>query len=317
MRCALEWTKHIDCFKAISHLPVGLKMYGARLGMDSIAELPLDPDKELVTVQQIEDLKAYNANDLRLTAEFYKQVLPNIEMKAGLCRTLGVDLRTARFSQIAERVIYSKVQASRRATDEVPERWRWTPPKFMGFKTPVLRELLQEITDSDFVLDKKGMYRVRQSIKDRRIPVGEAVYQIGVGGLHSVDAPQVHLADGETRIFEYDVQSYYPSLINALQIRPLKYGQDFNRLYEKMYQKRMTAVAEGDSTTAGQLKLVLNAFGGKLGNRHSNLYSPERICKYDDDRAAGASDAGRTIGSVWRFKCHFRQYGQRDDRHQH
>ena len=273
MKRAVVYENHIDTFKAISHMPVGLKMYGARLGFETIEDLPFDPDEEIQTVQQMLEVQAYNCNDLDLTAEFYHAVKENIRLKNELTKTLGVKLRTARFSQIAERVIDTKIRPSHDKS-QITEKWKYQPPEFLKFETGLLKGLLVDIMDSEFQLDKSGIYRIRQSIRDRRILVGNLIYQIGVGGLHSVDGPTVYQQEGNKRILEYDVRSYYPSLIDVLQIRPLQYGADFNRLYRKIYDSRIRAVEQGDDSLAAQLKLVLNAFGGKLGSRHSILYSP-------------------------------------------
>jgi len=97
---------------------------------------------------------------------------------------------------------------------------------------------------------------------------------MGIGGLHSTESGQL-VKVGDGILCEYDVASYYPSIVLQQKLSPKSMGEDFLELYQSFVTRRLKAKADGDKVTADTLKIFLNGSYGKLGNKYSSLYAPE------------------------------------------
>lgn len=73
-------------------------------------------------------------------------------------------------------------------------------------------------------------------------------------------------------IRNYDVSSYYPSLI--IKNHYLSRNVPYPEVYEDVYHKRIAAKKAGDKATANALKLVLNTTYGAQLNQYNDLYDP-------------------------------------------
>lgn len=100
-------------------------------------------------------------------------------------------------------------------------------------------------------------------------PVGTTTISLGVGGLHSADAPGVV----EGPLLDLDVASYYPSLIAGEGIAPPQLA-DFSARVGRLMERRLAAKRQGDQIASGSLKIVINSLYGQLGNNRSGLFSP-------------------------------------------
>lgn len=99
--------------------------------------------------------------------------------------------------------------------------------------------------------------------------VGGVELGLGVGGLHSADAPG--MVDGP--ISDLDVASYYPGIIVADRIAPAGFAAFPDRVRAVM-EGRLAAKRSGDTVAANALKIVVNSLYGQLGNHRSTLFAP-------------------------------------------
>jgi len=148
---------------------------------------------------------------------------------------------------------------------------RYKDPKIVSFTSPDLQTIFKKLLDHNFELSSK--IKMPKWLKDSKIKIGDSTYQMGIGGLHSTEKSQLVEA-GDGILCEYDVASYYPSIILEQQLSPKSMGKDFLELYQDIVTRRLKAKAEKDMVTANTLKIVLNGSYGKLGNKYSSLYAP-------------------------------------------
>jgi hypothetical protein len=80
-------------------------------------------------------------------------------------------------------------------------------------------------------------------LKDTKIKLGGAEYNMGIGGLHSCEKSQLVRADGGI-LCELDVASYYPSIILQQKLSPKTMGKDFLELYQGIVTRRLEAKAK-------------------------------------------------------------------------
>jgi hypothetical protein len=112
-------------------------------------------------------------------------------------------------------------------------------------------------------------------LRKQRIRIGSTEYQMGIGGLHSCEKGQSVVAKDNQILADFDVASYYPSIILKLKLSPENMGADFLRIYQDIVTERLQAKARGDKLTADTLKIVVNGSFGKLGSMYSALYAPQ------------------------------------------
>jgi hypothetical protein len=121
------------------------------------------------------------------------------------------------------------------------------------------------------------------------VSIGNSVYKLGMGGLHSNEKKAAHIATEEIIIADNDVESFYPRIILNQRLFPPHLGEAFLQVYEHIVNTRIHAKAEaakakkaGDKagakrwkTIADSLKITINGSFGKLGNKYSTLYAPQ------------------------------------------
>jgi DNA polymerase elongation subunit (family B) len=276
----LEGLDHIDLIE-VAPAKASLKLYGGRLHTPKLQDLPIEPH-ESIPEDRRQDIIDYCLNDLRLTAELYRSLLPQIELRARMGEQYGMDLRSKSDAQIAEAVIVSEVERARGKPVERPTIkdgtvYRYAPPAWLTFTSEPLRALLEDIRRAEFIVQANGAVREPDELLGRTVTIGAGVYRLGIGGLHSSETCQAVEVDEDYVLLDRDVASYYPSIILRLGLAPEQMGQAFLRVYQSIVDRRLAAKAAGDKVTADTLKICVNGSFGKLGSKYSKLYSPDLL----------------------------------------
>lgn len=272
---------HIDLIELVALSP-SLKLLAGRLHAKRMQDLPFAPGT-ILTPDQITILRWYCINDLSNTKLLYEELLPDIELREKMGIRYKLDLRSHSDAQIAEAVISSEIkrmtgQKYLPKPDINPgDSFKFNTPAFLNFKTPLLKWVLQEVQNCNFVVSDDGNIGMPAELTDLRIKIANAEYRMGIGGLHSSEKVAAHVSDENTVICDRDVASFYPRIILLLGLAPAHLGQYFLAVYDNLVNERLTAKNAGNKTTADSLKIVVNGSYGKLGNQYSALYSPQLL----------------------------------------
>jgi hypothetical protein len=271
---------HIDIIDVVPG-QASLKVYAGRMGYRKLQELPIDPSAH-ISPEQREVLRQYCINDLRVTDELYKAVEKQVALRVEMGAEYGVDLRSKSDAQIAETVLKSEIERVSNKTLRAPKiadtaTFRYLDPKIISFKSATLNEIFSRILDHKFGLSPNGSIALPDWLKDTRIAVGGSEYQMGIGGLHSCEKSQSVYAGSTHILADFDVASYYPSIILQQDIAPDNMGDDFTAVYKSIVERRIAAKRSGDKVTADTLKIVVNGSFGKLGSKYSALYAPNLL----------------------------------------
>lgn len=176
-------------------------------------------------------------------------------------------------------------------------------PDYIEFVTPQMQDFLRLVRSVDFMVsdkeeavilgldgaeDFKTGVQIPPELKGRNIPIGNSVYRVGIGGLHSQESSVQHIVvPGVCSLYTADVDSYYPSLILNAGMSPKQLGRTFLEIYRGMLDQRLAAksklkvLTKSDAeyaetkTMEGGFKIVLNGTFGKLFSRYSIFYAPE------------------------------------------
>jgi hypothetical protein len=271
---------HIDIIDVVPG-QASLKVYAGRMGYRKLQELPIDPSAS-ISPEQREVLRQYCINDLRVTDELYKVVEKQVALRVEMGAEYGVDLRSKSDAQIAETVLKSEIERVSSKTLRAPKiaetaTFRYLDPKIISFKSATLNEIFSRILDHKFGLSANGSIALPDWLKDTRIAVGGSEYQMGIGGLHSCEKSQTVYAGNTHILADFDVASYYPSIILQQDIAPDNMGDDFTAVYKSIVERRIAAKRSGNKVTADTLKIVVNGSFGKLGSKYSALYAPNLL----------------------------------------
>ncbi len=271
---------HIDLIE-VAPLRASLKIYGGRLHMKRMQDLPFVPGTYL-TDDQIDIVRWYCLNDLDGTAELYNELREQLDLRNTLSLEYRTDLRSKSDAQIAEAIIGKEVQIlngerPQRPTIEIGTAYRYRTPDFLRFQTPLMNWVLSTVQNAWFIVDESGSVAMPPQIKELKISIANGVYQMGIGGLHSTEQSVAHFATDDILIEDDDVVSYYPFIIINQGLYPKHLGPNFLKVYKTIVQRRIDAKEAGNKVVADSLKITINGSFGKLGSKYSILYAPDLL----------------------------------------
>lgn len=269
-------TNHLDLIE-VAPLKGSLKLYGARLHCPSIQEQPFDVDKEL-TDFEIDELKKFNCNQVCITEILYDFMKERLELRESLTNEYHIDVMSKSDAQIAEAIISKEVSKLNGKNVERPSIeggtvYRYSVPHYLQYATKPMQELLEEIRKAKFVLGDNGKMIAPPEL-DTPARIGNNIYSLGIGGLHSVDKCKAYVAGNGKRIKDIDVTSYYPNAILNMRLFPVAMGENFLKIYEGFKTQRVDAKKNKQFTKDKGLKIFLNGVSGKFSDYYSKMYSP-------------------------------------------
>jgi hypothetical protein len=271
---------HVD-LKEVCPLQGGLKTYSGRLHARRMQDLPFKPGT-MLSPQQAAITRMYCVNDLDNTALLRYELREELLLRDQLTDEYKVDVRSKSDAQIAEALFRSELEALGSShlhpSPVCPGRiHRFQDPGYLRFESELLRNTFKIILDTEFVEREEGGIGLPQHIAELDIPIGNSIYHMGLGGLHSREKKVAHRSDQFYKLFDYDVASYYPMLILNVGMYPQNIGPQFRTVYKTFVDRRLAAKAAKRTSEANSLKIVVNGAFGKLGDRFSVMYSPSQL----------------------------------------
>lgn len=274
------WHDHID----IQEVAPGfgsLKQYGGRLHMKKLQDLPFPPHWAL-SREQAAIVRFYCINDLDTTLELFLSLDEQIELREQMSMEYGIDLRSRSDAQIAEDVIKHEMKKilgyqPQKAVVEPGRRFRFNPPTFLSFQTPLMQSVFNIVRESVFKIGEDGYVKQPHTMDTLNFTINGTTYNMGIGGLHSCEKTMQHIVEDDEEMVDADVTSYYPICILNQQLYPEHLGPRFLDVFGNIVSTRITAKHAGETKKANSLKIVINGSYGKFGNMFSILYAPHLI----------------------------------------
>lgn len=242
---------HIDLMQIAPGLKISLKLYAGRMHFKTMHELEWTGD--------VSAIESYNLNDLKITQELYNQVKDKIDLRDSMGYKTSMISKSD--AQIAEYVFREMIPDYSIPIIKPGTVYKYNPVDWLPCP--------DFVKDSEFIVTDSGSIALPKEMK-QTIKIGNTVYKMGIGGLHSQEK-NIDYIDVE----DWDVASFYPSLIMALGLYPEGLGPIFLHHYQQLIDKRLIAKRVGDKTTNETLKVTINGSFGKLGSKYSCLYSPQ------------------------------------------
>lgn len=276
------WKFRIDDHIDLREIAPGfhsLKTYGARLNTRRMQDLPFHPDTVL-SDDQWDIVRYYMCNDLDLTEELYNKLKEQIDLRTAMSNEYGVNLLSKSDAQIAETVIRTMYeretgQPATPPTIEYGTAFKYNVPAYLKFQSKTMRDVLELIRRTEFKVGYDGKIGLPSELSNFQIRIGDALYTLGIGGLHSNESNISYFAKDGYSLRDADVGSFYPRIILNQGLYPEHLGPSFLKVYGSIVDRRLLAKENGDKIIAESLKIVINSSFGKFGNQFSVLFSPQ------------------------------------------
>lgn len=201
--------RHIDV-QGVCPPFTSLKLLGARLGCESIQDLPYPHDKVL-TLEEAKNVIEYCLHDLEVTRAVFEDRKGALDLREWAQKNLSD-------AQMAERTLVPDRNSGRRSVPTSVEVFGYKFDINQGNGSPIDPGLPEQVIDG-------------------------VTYKVGLGGLHSVDKASVIDLRGRCDVvmLGWDVASYYPSMI----LGPLSgiMDADQERIYRQIRETRLYSKA--------------------------------------------------------------------------
>ena len=275
---------HVDIQEVAPGVMIGLKHYAGRMQLQKLQDLPFDSNSDLTEGQAIQ-IRSYCKNDLEVTAYLYSRLEQSIKLREQMGLDYELDLRSKSDAQIAESVLKNEIESRKGKRISRPKKDRtailkYKVPEYIKPKTESLRSIVELVKKAEFNLDEGGRPKMPDAIRKAKIQIGNSIYNMGIGGLHSTEKKQCFASNDEYILIDRDVASYYPQIILNQRLYPDHIGKEFLDVYQSIVDKRLKAKATPGKiakSTADSLKITINGAFGKLGSEYSCLYAPQLL----------------------------------------
>lgn len=270
-------TAHIDLIE-VAPLRGSLKLYGARLHAKRIQDVPWGGNNSLED-WQIPVTQDYCINDLDTTELLFDNLTEQLKLRTDLSREYRQDLMSKSDAQIAEAVIGSELMRLKGKYPSKPKIeseaiHKFNVPENMFFQTEYMQEILKTIAAADFGINENGRLESPKEIQNLKINIGNSIYRMGIGGLHSSEESRAVKAN-DCELVDVDVASYYPAIVIQNKLFPKHLSEDFLTVYKGLVDRRLEAKKLKNIAVSENLKVTINGTFGKTGSPFSILYAPE------------------------------------------
>ena len=271
-----QWFESFDLLTMLysTQLRVGLKEMQVTMQYPNVQEFVYDWDIPLVE-SKFDEMIQYNINDVESTSELLVRCKKDIELRIAIEDEYGVRVLSKDGVNIGMKLITQKylektgqtwwdIKDLRSPMDKIPLKDVILP--FVKYDSPILKDMLDTLKKQTVSPGRKG-YEYKFIFNNLR-------YTIGVGGIHSVNDPEIIIPKEDEYLIDCDVASLYPSMIIQHKFYPKHLGPEFLEIYSKIREERLEAKHNGDKVKNETLKFALNGLSGNLQNEHNFCYSP-------------------------------------------
>lgn len=258
-------------------LRVSLKEMQVTMMYKNVQEFQCDWNLPL-QLSEIDSMIEYNINDVMSTYELLKQCQKDIDLRIDIedkynikCLSkdgvnTGMDILAKEY-MLKTGISWEILKDLRSPADTIELNKIILP--FIRYDTPILQELLKEMKSLTISPGRKGY--------EKKFLMDGLIYSVGVGGIHSINEPEMIIPGKDELLIDADVASLYPSMLLNFDFYPRHLGPEFKTVYAEIRERRLIAKRTGDKVTNETLKLALNGLSGNLQNEFSWCYDPQAV----------------------------------------
>ena len=255
-------------------LRVGLKEMQVTMQYKNVQEFVCDWRADLPE-KEIDSMIEYNINDVNSTEELLNRCKDQIDLRIAIEDEYKVRVLSKDGVNIGMKILTQKylektgqtwwdIRDLRSPMSVIPLKDVILP--FIKYDSPILQKVLSDMKEQIVSPGRKG-YENKFLFEGLR-------YSVGVGGIHSVNTPEIIIPKEDEILIDIDVASLYPSMLIEYEFYPKHLGKEFLEVYKQIKDERIEAKHKGDKVKNEVLKLALNGLSGNLQNEHNFCYSP-------------------------------------------
>ena len=258
-------------------LRVSLKEMEVTMMYKNVQEFNLDWNKNLQE-EDIDSMIDYNINDVMATYELLKRCEKDIQLRINIENQYNINCLSVDGVNIGMQILAEEYMKKTNIPWNILKEMR-SPANtielnkiilpFIKYDTPILQNLLDEMKQLNVSPGRKGY--------EKQFLLENLVISVGVGGIHSINGPEIIIPTEDELLVDLDVASLYPSMLLNFNFYPKHLGKEFKEVYQEIKDKRIHAKRTGDKVTNETLKLALNGLSGNLQNEYSWCYDPEAV----------------------------------------
>ena len=265
-----------------SKLRVGLKEMQLTMKYPNVQEYEGDFN-DYVTKDDIKKIIQYNINDVESTTSLFNTLSNKgeIDLRLFIEQEYGFNALSMDSVKFGETILAKKVceelnidkkqlEQMRSPMDMIPLKDVILP--IIQYKNPILQKVLEDMKTQVVTSKERKGYENKFVISNMR-------YSVGVGGIHSINTPEIFVPKKDEYIGHLDVASMYPSFIVQYGWFPTHLGKAGLDVYTQIYHERIHAKHSGQKLKNLALKLVLNSVTGKMQQETSWMYDPKSVFK--------------------------------------
>lgn len=260
-------------------LRVGLKEMQVTMKYKNVQEYEGRFDEYLLE-KDIDEMIKYNKNDVDSTENLLYLCENDIKLRLSIEEeynikalnkdgvNLGMEILKIKYLEKTDKT-WDEIKDLRSPCDVIDLNRVILP--FISYKTPILQDFLNEFKQQKVGAGRKAF--------EKHFILKGLEYSVGVGGIHSVNEPEIIMPKEDEIISDVDVASLYPSLIIEYGFYPPHLGKEFLEVYTQIKNERIEAKHNGNKLKDKTLKLSINGLSGNLQSQYSWVYSPETVMK--------------------------------------
>lgn len=272
----LLWSKELRRAKAVS-----LKKLGIQLGYPVVQDLPYHYNKRL-SFDEMDNVIIYNSiHDIGITRLLLNAALREVKLRSDIKTHYGIPCMSWDAPKIASKLLgkfYSqftgdtdyenkrtfrdKIELNKIILPAISLKAEYKNVSFLELLKTRTVKSTKEISYSLYFQNPDGSY-LKSDVKS--------------GGLHGISFRGKIEEDRDNIIVDYDIQSFYPSMIIAHNFIPGHLDKRFLDIYKTIKDERLEAKEKGDKIKADTYKLMLNSSFGMMGNNYSWLKDEQAI----------------------------------------
>lgn len=255
-------------------LRVGLKEIQVTMQYPNVQEFVCDWTKPL-PLEDFNSMIDYNINDIESTSELLNRCKKDVDLRIAIEDEYGVRVLSKDGVNIGMKILTQKylektgltwqdIKDLRSPMSVIPLKDVILP--FIKYDSPILQRVLDDMKNQIVSPGRKGY--------ENKFVFNNLRYSVGVGGIHSVNSPEIIIPRDDEMLIDIDVASLYPSMLIEYEFYPKHLGKEFLEVYKQIKDERIEAKHNGDKVKNETLKLALNGLSGNLQNEHNFCYSP-------------------------------------------
>lgn len=255
-------------------LRVGLKEIQVTMQYPNVQEFVCDWTKPL-PLEDFDSMIDYNINDIESTSELLNRCKKDVDLRIAIEDEYGVRVLSKDGVNIGMKILTQKylektgltwwdIKDLRSPMSVIPLKDVILP--FIKYDSPILQRVLDDMKNQIVSPGRKGY--------ENKFVFNNLRYSVGVGGIHSVNSPEIIIPRDDEMLIDIDVASLYPSMLIEYEFYPKHLGKEFLEVYKQIKDERIEAKHNGVKVKNETLKLALNGLSGNLQNEHNFCYSP-------------------------------------------